>query len=109
MPKTMTKADYEALGRNHAQNAKGPLTCPTMFPRSSQSWQAKAYWLAYDEEMARHTGQKPPGATIAKARLAPGMVRVHPRLGRIVSVLGAAFPKRVKGRSKRPGGWTGAA
>lgn len=52
--------DYATLGRNHAQNDSipGGLACTHPYKRGSASWQAKAYWLAYDDEMARLTAKK---------------------------------------------------
>jgi len=42
------KADYEKLGRLHART--GAAKVP--FPRDASSWQAKAYWAAYDADKA---------------------------------------------------------
>jgi len=47
-----TKADYEALGKAGAKN-RGPRNHP--FPREvrDKSWQARAYWDAFDAEVVR--------------------------------------------------------
>lgn len=127
MPKTMTKADYEALGTNHGRNASGPLVSLAAYPRASKSWQARAYWNAYDEAIAKAKttpmkvtileeaapisakAWKGLQATTARVRVASGMVRIHSRLGAILTVCGPLYPTRMKGRSRRPGGWTRAA
>lgn len=51
----MSKQDYADLGRTNAQQRCDPekLEAPHPFDHGAVSWQAKAYWGAFDDEMFR--------------------------------------------------------
>lgn len=112
-------ADFVAMGRNHAQNAilhADGLQCPRPYKRESKSWQAKAYWSGYDEETER-LGKSAILKSVEKRLASVSVVKPRyfinlPALGHrklVVATMGPLYPPKVKGRSRRPGGWTGAA
>lgn len=104
-------ADFVAMGRVDAQAslARGCLVARP-YARDNKSWQAKAYWSGFDEEISRLQNSaviKPRPRLMFSSRA----IFLKPRPGHPCDmvVMGPLYPAKTKGRSRRPGGWTGAA
>lgn len=99
-------ADFVAAGRTDAQasRARGSLVA-TRYPRDSKSWQAKAYWSGFDEEVERLSKS----AVLNKENFTRAVEELVASGVKIVATRGPLYPPKLKARSRRPGGWTGAA